>query len=476
MTAALFAVCAAWPICSFAEPIGQNDLAQPPAATAATQQMPEVKDAADKFNHRDLDGAVKLLKEAAKKNPDMPPAWVIIAQWFLQTNNGQAARNALERATVDAPNDPEAFAILGQINVQQRAIAEARLLYEKANVLLSGFSGSAARKTALQTSVMGGLAMTDEMREKWTAAQKELEDWLKLDPANTAALQQLARCLFQQKDVNGALAKLQEAAKIEKEKIEKDKVKSEPTILTPQATIALYYHEARDEKNAQQWMAEALKTAPRDLNTRIVAAQWAWETDQLDEAKRQAGYALQLDSNSLKAKLLCGLIALFQKHYEAAADYFESAFMQAPKEYGASNNLALALIEQNNDAKKDRALQYAETNVRQYPKWPEGHSTYGWVLYKLGRLEDAEKELNNAISLSGGTFGAETAYYLARVSADLGKRDNNPQQSANAKRLLEEALKTTAPFAQRDEAKELLHQLDKAAAKPAETPPANPAK
>jgi tetratricopeptide (TPR) repeat protein len=469
MAAALFAVCAAWPVCSVAEPIGQNDLAASPAAATTTQEMPEVKDAADKFSHRDVDGAVKLLKEAAKKNSELPPAWVIIAQWFLQTNNGQAAHNALERATVDTPNDPEAYSILGQNAIQQRAVAEARLLYEKANGLMAGFNGGAKRKMALQSSITSGLAMTDELRENWAAAQKELEDLLKLDPkstaTNAAALQQLAQCLFQQKDVDGALARLKEAAKLD------------PSILTPEATIALYYHAAHDEKQeviAQQWMVKALTAAPRDLNTRIVAAQWAWETNQLEVAKKQAAAALQLDAKSLKAKLLCGLIALFQKDYKAAEDYFESAFNQAPKEYGASNDLALALIEQD-EAKRDKALQYAETNVRQYPKWPEGHSTYGWVLYKLGRLDEAVRELDTSLNLSGGAFDADNAYYRARVLADLGKRDNNPQQLANARRLLEDALRTTAPFAKRDEAKELLQQLPKPAEKPAEKVPDKPA-
>ncbi len=102
---------------------------------------------------------------------------------------------------------------------------------------------------------------------------------------------------------------------------------------------------------------------------------------------------MQLDAKSLRAKLLSGLIALFQKDYKAAELYFESAVLQSPKDSGASNNLALALIEQKDEAKRDRALQYAEANVQQYPKWAEGYSTYGWVLYKLGRLDEAEKAL-----------------------------------------------------------------------------------
>jgi len=495
VAAALFTACAAWPVWSVAEPISESDVAPPPAATApTTQEMPEVKDAATKFTQRDVDGAVKLLKEAVKKNADLPPAWVIIAQWFLQTNNGQAAHNALERAVVESPNDPQAYTILGEIAIQQRHVAEAGAMYETANGLMAGFSGSGKRKAALQTTILSGLARTAELREDWTGAQKRLEEWLKLEPQNTAALQQLAQCLFQQTSAKGertkvdeALAKLRDAFKIDQERIEKEKAKRggnpptspeeaaklEPTILTPEATIALFYHAARDEKHetkAQEWMIKALNAAPRDINTRLVAGQWAWETGQLEEAKKQAAVALQLDANALKAKLLCGLIALFQKDYKAAELYFESAVLQSPKDSGASNNLALALIEQGDPAKRDRALQYAEANVQKYQKWPEGFSTYGWVLYKLGRLDEAEKMISQSIQLSGGSFSPETAYYLARIVAAIGNRDNDPKRLADAKRLLEEAVKTTAPFAQRNEAKELLQELTKAAEKPAEKP------
>ena len=60
-------------------------------------------------------------------------------------------------------------------------------------------------------------------------AEKHLEAWLKLDPKSTAALQRLAQCLFQQKKVDEALAKLKEAAKIE------------PDRLTPEALVGQWF-------------------------------------------------------------------------------------------------------------------------------------------------------------------------------------------------------------------------------------------
>ena len=154
-----------------------------------------------------------------------------MAQLFLQTNMGQAAQNALERAAVESPNDPEAYTVMGEIAIQQRRLAEARLLYEKANSLLSGFSGSATRKAALQKIVLSGLARTDQLRENWTAAQKELEDLAQAGshariprPCSNSP----AAC-FSKRTWTGALAKLKEAAKIEQAKIDKETAKRPPT-------------------------------------------------------------------------------------------------------------------------------------------------------------------------------------------------------------------------------------------------------
>ncbi len=421
-----------------AEPISVDKLEAP--AADADKQEPEVAGAVEAFKNQDFDGALKLLQEAAKKHPDLPPPQVIMAQWFSQIKQGGAVRASLERAVIESPDDPEAYIILGDVALHAKRITEAELLYAKANSLLAGFTKSADRKKVLQPRVYSGLAAVAEARGDWPTAQQRLEDWLKIDPNNTASLQRLARALFQQKKTTKALDNLKAAAK------------ADPNVLTPAARLAQFYEQAGDRDNAKKWMIYALQVAPKDLRTRLVATQWALETGQLKEAQQQAAAAMRLDPKSLEAKVLRGVIALFRKDYKAAETYFESAHLQSPGNFAASNNLALALVEQNSEAKRQRALEYAQSNARQYPNATEAGSTYGWVLYKLGRIEEAEQVLRQ--TAAKGNFSADTAYYMARVSADRGRKDD-------ARRLLESALKTTRPFSQRQEAEALLKKLSK---------------
>ncbi len=277
-------------------------------------------------------------------------------------------------------------------------------------------------------------------RQDWPAAQKYLEGLLAEDPKNAAALQELARVLFQQKKANDALLRLKEAAA------------ADPNVVTPEAILAQYYEQAGDRTNATRFMVEALKVNPRDLKTRLVAAQWSWETDQLKQAAEQADAALQLDPNSIEALILRGIVALFQKDAKKAEECFQQAHLLSPANFAASNNLALALAEQDDEAKKRRALEYAQVNYRlnPNPRPAEAASTLGWVLYRLGRLDEAEAALAQAAR--AGNLSADTAYYIARVQVDRGQKDQ-------ARQLLEQALKTTRPFLLRKEAETLLESL-----------------
>ena len=445
----LFAAVAACVACttseSAAEPIAPGSLG---TASEAPAQMKELTDAVELFQKRDYEGALKLLQEAIKKDPDLPPPHVIMAQFFARANVPAGVRSALERAVVDSPDDPQAYLILGDIAMRERRAAETRLLFEKAESLLAQWKGSAKRKDSMMPQLYSGLASTAEARGDWAEARKQLDAWLKLDPKNATALLRLAQCQFREKDVPGALEKLKEAAEINAD------------MLPPEAVLAQWFARSGDQENAKKWLIAALTVAPKNPQVRLVAAQWAWETGQLEEAEKQAAAALQLDPNYYQAKILRGIIALFQKDYKAAELYFESAHLQSPKDFAAGNNLALALVEQKDEAKRRRALEYAENNVKQFPRMGDAYSTYGWVLYKLGRLQDAEASLRKAIS--GGTFSTETAYYLARVLADRGR-------DADAMRLLQGALQSQAPFAQREEAQSLLEQLK--AAQPQQAQP-----
>jgi tetratricopeptide (TPR) repeat protein len=435
---AVLAVCSAWmPSPSMAEPIGGTNAAAAPAAAAPG---PDLTEAGKRFSSGDFEGAANLLREAVKQNPDLPPAQVMMARMFMQSNLAAEGRRRLERAIVEEPADPTAYMLMGDLALREGRIAEAELDFQKVQSLLPKFEKSAKQKSEIESSLCSGLASVAEARQNWAEAKKQWEALLKLEPTNTMALQRLAHCLVQQKDPASALEMLQKAAALD------------PQTLTPEALLARLCEQAHDRENAKKYMAMALLVAPKNIKTRLVAARWAFDTEDLENALAQTNIALKIDEKSLDAKILRGMIAAYKKDYRTAERYSEEAHLQAPDNFVASNNLALALVEQRDETKKRRALQYAEENLKKYPKSVDALSTYGWVLYKMGRLDEAENVLRTAIQ--GASFNPDMAYYLACVDLDRN-------QEIEARALLTSALREPGLFAMRQEAQERLNQLNK---------------
>jgi len=435
VAAALGAVLAAG--VALADPMTVDPLA---GAGAKPSQSQELTDGVTHFKNGDVEGALKLFKEAAAKNSDLPPAQLVLASLFSQAKQDPAARIWLEKTVIEDPKDPEAYVLMGDLAIRERRVTEAEMLFTKANAVLKDFNKSEKRKKILTTRVFSGLAAVAEARDDWETALKYLQNWVKVEPENPNALQRLGRALFQTKKPAEALEQLKAAAKYD------DKM------LTPQAIIAQWYETTGDRENATKMMTEALNTAPNDLRTRLAAANWALQTEQFDDALNQVNSALQLDANSLEAKILRGNVAMCQKDFKTAEIQFESAVLQSPFNFAASNNLALALAEQEDSGKKLRALEYATVNVQRYPKQAESHSTLGWVQFRLGRLDDAERSLQT--SISSGVASPDTAYYLACVAKARDKNDL-------AVKLLEGALQAKGLFTYRKEAEDLLKSLKK---------------
>ena len=437
-----------------AEPIGKREAAAAPAAASATAK--EQAEAENQFRTGNVEGALSLLHEAVKKDPDLPPAQVLMSRLYMMANFPAGVRRSLEHAVVEEPADPNAYVLLGEIAVGEGRITEAELLFQKAESLMAKFDKNAKLKNDLEMRICSGLASVGEARENWAEVKDQLEALSENRSQQRLTMRRLARCLVEQKQVPEALEDLKKAAKIE------------PAMVAPEAIVAQLCEQADDHENAKKYMELALTEAPKDLQTRLIAARWAFDTGQLDEALAQANAALKLDEKSLDAKLLRGMIAVFQKDYRTAERYFEEAHLQAPENFQASNDFALALAEQKDDVKRRRARQYAEDNLRKYPKVAQALSTYGWVAYKMNQLDEAE-------GCSGRRFRVRERCPKPPTTSPRSTSPANdiPRPSCCSRGRMKEP----GPFAMRAEAKALLEQIEKAPGDnaPAEKAPAEKA-
>ena len=141
-----------------------------------------------------------------------------------------------------------------------------------------------------------------------------------------------------------------------------------------------------------------------------------------------------------------------------AEKYFQQVVITDPSNLGAKNNLALALVEQEDPTKKAKALAYADENYRANNGANNNNadvlSTLGWVYFRCNHMDQAGMALDGAIKALGGNVLAnpDTATYVAHV---LYHKD----QKYQAKQILENVLKNERPFSMKKEAQTLYEKV-----------------
>jgi predicted AlkP superfamily phosphohydrolase/phosphomutase/Flp pilus assembly protein TadD len=100
------------------------------------------------------------------------------------------------------------------------------------------------------------------------------------------------------------------------------------------------------------------------------------------------------------------------KMYPQAVDALEKCIKLKPDDYYAMSNLAVIMM---NTGKPGEALRFAKQAVDTEPAYVNGHVTYGAMLAMAKRLDEAEKEFNEALRLDPNNANAREN--LKRVQA-----------------------------------------------------------
>src|SRR5208283_2361550 len=179
----------------------------------------------------------------------------------------------------------------------------------------------------------------------------------------------------------------------------------------------------------------ALRVAPSDLTTRQAVALWALENGRIDFAKEQANEALRIEEADAKlppgekkyahskvGHLLRGYVALWEKDWTEAESEFQKVIDDDPNDFIARNNIALALVEQDDPAKKNKALAYAEANYEDDNKSPDALTTLGWIYFRRNQFSLAKLALDQTAGAANeNSPNADNATGRAYVLYHQGK-------------------------------------------------------
>ena len=144
-------------------------------------QHADVDAAIQEFVRGDTAKARDSLKAAVANHPELPPSEVILATLYFRTGRQNLVDDgllALERATVEAPEDPEPYILIAEVGLPSRRYAAADALFEKAVRLTAKYTANPKRQHDFKLRIYAGLATVAQGREQFNQQAAYLKSWV----------------------------------------------------------------------------------------------------------------------------------------------------------------------------------------------------------------------------------------------------------------------------------------------------------
>jgi tetratricopeptide (TPR) repeat protein len=369
----------------------------------------DVDEAIKRFTNRDPLGAQQFLEAAVRKNPNLPPVDLLLAKMYLLSGDAASGLGSLEKTVTDHPGDPEPYLILADQAVNAGQTIQAEALYEKALQLVDQFEGNSKRKRNFVIRSRTGRSLVAERRKNWQTSADDLTALLKVDPDNAAAHFRLGRALFMQKKFREGNAELVKAHDLDKK------------LPDPNVSAALLYEQLGMRSEAKASFETAVKANRDDAKTLAAYAQWLLQTGDVARAEQALAAARRAAPEDLDVLILSGVAARMAKKMKPAEDYYVAALRLSPSNAAVINQLALLLVEQPDESKRQRAVEFARINAMLQPNSGESNITLAWVLYQIGNTRDAEAALRKG--LSARNLSPDSNYLVAKILSEQNRPD-----------------------------------------------------
>jgi Flp pilus assembly protein TadD len=212
------------------------------------------------------------------------------------------------------------------------------------------------------------------------------------------------------------------------------------------AALGRAYYQQRKLEDSAAAFQKQLEIEPLDANTHAAIAEVYLELNKYQEASEAMEKCVSLDPQNGFYHANLGRAYLKLKREKEAVEAFDKA-VELRADPMLWNNIAYELAD--NDSNLDRAEQYAESAVSQISSALRNVSinsialrdiasvtalgsfwdTLGWVAFKRGDLDKAERYITAAWQL---TQGSEVGDHLAQIYAKRGKTQDAVTQLAKA--------------------------------------------
>lgn len=374
------------------------------------------------FEAKQFSQAILSLQNTQTLDPSWDKPYVLRAQILASQGNNQAAATGLEQAVKKFPDNRSLHQAYGRVLVENQQYRQAIEAFQQAYEL---------KPTDLDTLyAVGMLAM-------------QIEDW---DTARDTWTRLLTSDNKKRDDANYFLGQIEELNNNPNQAMKYyAAVGKGKTYLEARLRLARLM-----AKTGQFEQAQAIFREQRVLNSQnaiqiyAAEAQTLKELGQLEQAIELYTTAIEAYPQDMDLRYARGLYAADFGDLDLAIDDFETILTAEPDNADALNALGYTLADQTD--RYQEAMDYILQAHQLKPDEPAILDSLGWVLYKLGKYQEALKYLHKAVSANPD---AEIAAHLGEVLWMLGNH-------GQAKEIWNKAL-TSEPDSKK--LKEVMHRL-----------------
>jgi len=222
----------------------------------------------------------------------------------------------------------------------------------------------------------------------------------------------------------------------------------DPNNILPPSFLAEIYMADREFDKAEKAMEQILAINENSYVATTRLSRLYSATGETEKAIKYLRKAIEIAPDSGFLYLDLGVLYEMNGQIDEAIAAYKANIDKDPESFRALNNIAWLISESNLDIAE--AEEYAKRANELAPRNGAISDTYGWILYKAGKYDQAKKSLELATRLIPNN--ATIAYHLGKTYIALKENDN-------ARIALEKSLDIDPNSPEADEVNELLKGL-----------------
>lgn len=371
---------------------------------------------------------IRLLTATLQEQPTRSDVHLALGLLYLRENNADMAMRMFDQGLAHTPYYPPLILQKAELLRQQERLNEALRLVQETHsrhphqqqiriqyaqlLLLSNRTSQAER---LINDLLDDHTDDPELHIYFALL---LLDHQRLD-LSQSLLNQLAELYPDMQEVQfylGHIAQLQGQRELAMAHYQA--VSGGSTFLQSRARQLELYNTSEYLNDVINTIALAQDTQPEyTTDLTILLSNWLTQYDFHQEAVKHLSEAIRIHPSDTRLLYTRALLYDDQHSSLMLAD-LEKALSLDPSSAMIQNALGYSLLLHTNDY--DRAYQLIQAALEQKPEDPAILDSMGWVLFKLGRLQESLSYLQRAYLLYPDT---EVAAHLIRVLSELGQQD-----------------------------------------------------